>query len=82
MGNYVAGVHHLHILRATLGNDVHGLRTKDIDHKDKQSFDAVSHIIRASPFLDQLPDAAATKEFIECVIDAYLHKERIEKCGT
>ena len=67
--------------------NVHGLRAKDIDHKDKQNFDAVSHIIRASPFLDQLPDAAATKAFIiliQCVIDAYLDKEldplsRIEK---
>ena len=78
MGNYVAGAHHLHIIQTTLGKNVHGLRAKDIDHKDIQNFDAVSHIIRASPFLDQLPDAAATKAFIiliQCVIDAYLDKE-------
>ena len=63
MGGFVAGVHHLQILRTMFGKDVHGLRERHIDHKDKQKFDAVLHIVRALPFLDQLPDAAATKEF-------------------
>ena len=61
MGDFVAGVHHLQILQTMFGKDVHGLRERDIDHKDKQNFDAVLHIVRALPFLDQLPDAAATK---------------------
>ena len=87
MGQYVAGAHHLQIIKKYLSKDVHGLRERDIDHKDKQNFDAVLHIIRALPCLDQLPDAAATKQFIllmQFVTDSYLDKKldplkRIEK---
>ena len=87
MGDFVAGVHHLQILQTMFGKDVHGLRERDIDHKDKQNFDAVLHIVRAVTLLDKLPDAAATKEFvflIQNVIDSYLDKglsplARIEK---
>ena len=87
MGNYLAGVHHLKMLQATLGKDEHGLRERDIDHKDKQNFDAVSHIIKAMPLLDRLPDALGTKEYITLIyyiVDSYLDKAlhplaRIEK---
>ena len=58
MGQYVAGAHHLQII---ISKDVHGLRERDIDHKDKQNFYAV---LRALPCLDQLPDAAATKQLL------------------
>ena len=78
MGQYVAGAHHLQIIKKYLSKDVHGLRERDIDHKDKQNFDAVLHIIRALPCLDQLPDAAATKQFIllmQFVTDSYLDKK-------
>ena len=87
MGMYLAGGHHLHLLHTTLGKDIHGLREKDIDHKDKQNFDAVLHIICASQYHDQLPNAIATKQYIhliESIIDAFLDEglkplERIQK---
>ncbi len=87
MGEYVAGIHHLRMLQASFGKDEHGLRERDIDHKDKQNFSAVMNIIRASPFLNNIPDAQATKQYVEviqCVVDAYLDKDldplvRIEK---
>ena len=87
MGSYVAGAHHLHMLQATIGKDCHGLRERDVDHKDKQNFDAVMHIIRAAPLLQSIPDAVATKvyiELVECVVCSFISKpvsptERIEK---
>ena len=41
--------------------DTHGLRRRDIDHRDKQNFDAVEHIISASSLLDNIPDALVPK---------------------
>lgn len=49
------------MVQATFGKDIHGLRERDVDHKDKQNFDAVLNIIRAAPLLQKLPDALATK---------------------
>ena len=74
--SYVAGVHDLRIVKNMFQKDIHGLRERDIDYKDKQNFDAVLHIIRSLPCLDQLPDAAGTKQYIilmQCVIDSYLN---------
>ena len=68
MGEYIAG---LQIIKRTLVKDVHGLRERDIGHKDKQIYDAVLHIIRSLPCLDQLPGAAATKQFMQFVTDSY-----------
>ena len=84
MGSYVAGVHHLRIVKKMFQKDIHGLQERDID---KQNFDAVLHIIRSLPCLEQLPDAAGTKQYItlmQCVTESYLNKqlsplERIEK---
>ena len=69
------------------GKGRHSLRERDVDHKDKQNFNAVLNIIRAAPLLQKLPDALATKHYVEvmqCVVDSYLNKaispiERIEK---
>ena len=72
--NYVAGAHHLKIVQKMFPKDVHGLRERDIDHKDKQNYDAVLHIIRSLPCLEKLPDAAATKQYIllmQCVAESY-----------
>ena len=77
MGDYVAGSSHLKILHANFGKDLHGLRLKDIDLKDKQNFDAIMNIIRAAPHLENIPEAAGTRQFIEiiqCVVDSYMDK--------
>ena len=42
MGQFLAGAHHLKILLSTFSKNQHGIRYKDIDHKDKQNFEAVS----------------------------------------
>ena len=87
MGYYVAGVHHLRTVQITFGKDIHGLREKDLNHKDKQNFDAVLNIIKVASVLKKVPDAVGTQvyiELMECVVDSYLSKpltplERIEK---
>ena len=44
MGPYIATSSHLRMMQLTIGKDIHGLREKDINHKDKQNFEAVLHI--------------------------------------
>ena len=55
--------------------DLHRLRERDLDYKDKQNYDAVLHTIRASELLNNIPDATGTKCYIElmqCIVDSYL----------
>ncbi len=59
------------------GKEKHGLRVRDLDHRDKQNFDAVLNIIKASNLLYNLPDAVGTQVYVEmirCVLDCYLDK--------
>ena len=89
LGNYVAGIHHLRMVRERFGKDMHGLREKDINHKDKQNYEAVLRMTSESVFrsLNQIPDAKGTVAYLQvlrCVIDSYLDKSllplaRIEK---
>lgn len=41
LGKYVAGNHYLRIVHSTFSKDQHGLRERDISHKDKQNYEAV-----------------------------------------
>lgn len=66
-GKFIASSAHFHILVGQKGKDVHGLRRQDLDHKDKQNFDAVEHIIKVSHLLDTLPDAIGTKAYIDLI---------------
>ena len=50
MGRYTATGRHLHLLKASLGKDQHGFRERDIDHKDRQNYDAVLQLL---PFLGE-----------------------------
>ena len=89
LGKYVAGVHHLRLVHRTFGKDQHGLRERDINHKDKQNYDAVLKITSNSfmTLLSQNPDAKGTSAFLDvirCMIDSFLDKtlnvfSRIEK---
>jgi hypothetical protein len=77
MGSYIASSAHLHILIKLYGKDAHGIRRRDLDHKDKQNFAAVEHLIKASTLLDNIPDAVGTKcylNLISCAINSYLDK--------
>ena len=87
MGKYTATGKHLHLLKAALGKDQHCLREKDIDHKDRQNYDAVLHIVNACHLLDKIKDANATRCYVELigsVISSYMDKSldplsRVEK---
>ena len=38
VGKFLAGIHHLRLIQQTFGKDVHNMRSKDIDHKDRQNY--------------------------------------------
>ena len=50
MGCYVASSAHLKIITCLHGKDVHGIRKRDLDCKDKQNFAAIEHLIQAPRF--------------------------------
>ena len=77
LGSFLATSSHLHILARLLGKDQHGLRSRDLDHKDKQNFAAVEHIIKASSLLDSIPGSLGTKTYINVMssaVNSYLDK--------
>ena len=89
MGLCVAGAHHLCLIQKTFGKDEHGLRERDLNHKDKQNYEAVIHICSQSvlKLLQKIPDGEGTCAYIELIryiSDAFLDKQldilsRIEK---
>ena len=46
MGNYIATSANLKFIVKQFGKDIHGIRMRDLDHKDKQNFAEVENIIR------------------------------------
>ena len=62
LGKYVAGAHHLQLVKHNFSKDQHALRQQDIDCKDKQNYESVQHITSNSvlSLLTQLPDATGT----------------------
>ena len=77
IGKYLAGIHHLQLATASFSKDQHGVRMRDINHKDKQNFEAVMRITHPTflKVLQQIPDAQGTIEFLRvmrCVVDSYL----------
>ena len=85
--NYLANGHHIQMIRQKFQKDQHGLRERDVNHKDRQNFDAVMHIISASHLLDDIPGANGTKVYVDIIqhtVESYLDKsldplKRIEK---
>ena len=70
-----------------VGKEQHFLRQRDVDHKYRQNFDAVLHIMKAAHLLIQISGSATTKyyvEMIQSITDSYLDKtldslDRVEK---
>ena len=64
----------------TYCKDQHGIRQRDLDHKDRQNFEAVTRIANSSvlALLEQIPDAKGTHQYL-CIlknlIDAFLDKQ-------
>ena len=79
VGKYTAGGHHLRLLHNTFSKDQHGLREKDINHKDKQNFEAVLQITSDSvmQLLTNVPDAKGTMMYLgimKLITEAFLNK--------
>ena len=89
MGWYLAGAHHLKILVNTFTKDQHGIRLKDLNHKDKQKYDPVTRITSPSVLglLKKVPDGKGTPKYLKLIknfVDAFLDKglsplERVKK---
>ena len=67
------------MLHHTLCKAKHGLRERDINHKDRQNYDTVLHITGqcVMMLLSQIPDAKGTSAFlkvVQCVIDSYFDR--------
>ena len=69
LGKYLAGVHHLRIVQSTFGKDQHGLMERDINHKDKQNYNAVVHITSYSivTLVSRIPDANDTIAYLKVI---------------
>jgi len=71
----------------TYGKDQHNLRERDINHKDKQNFDSVVHIMDKVDLLSTIPEAKGTFVYVQIIastVDSYLDMslsplERVEK---
>ena len=66
MGKYLDGMHDLRLVQHTFGKDLHGMRERDVNHKDKHNFDAVLHITSDSviTLLARIADAKGTTAYL------------------
>ena len=77
MGQFIASNAHIHILVRLYGKERHGIREKDLDHRDKQNYVSVENLMRASHLLTKIPDALATKCYIDLInaaVNSFLDK--------
>lgn len=80
MGKYCAQSSHLSLLQATFCKEQHNLRVKDLDHQDRQNFEAVLRITSKNvlSLLAEFPDSKATKAYLEVIwniVASFLDKE-------
>ena len=80
LGKYSAESSHLSMLQASFRKEQHNLRVKDLDHKDRQNFEAAVRISSTNVLLllDELKDAKGTKYYLQVlksIMDSYLDKE-------
>ena len=86
---YVASAADLKMIFEHYGKEVHNIRMRDLDHKDRQNFDAVDHLASKTviKLLDQC-GCLGTKVYLKMIryiIDCFLCKEmepkkRISQC--
>ena len=84
-GKYAAGNHHLRIVHNTFAKYQHGLRERDISHKDKQNYEAVIRMTSDSvmEILMSMPTVVYLK-LMKSITETFLDKSldclvRIEK---
>jgi len=65
-GEFPAGVHHLQTVHKMFSKDQHSLREKDINHKDRQNYEAVLRMTSDSTLdlLRKIPDAKGTVAYL------------------
>ena len=80
LGKFSAQSAHLSLLESTFRKEQHNLRLKDLDHQDKQNFEAVSRLtsINVISLLDEFPDTLGTKYYllvIKNIVNSFLKKD-------
>ena len=85
LGKYSAQPLHLSLLQASFYKEQHNLRAKDLDHQDRQNFEAVLRITSENVMnlLDEFPDAKGTKAYLQVtksIISSYLNKDMDPIC--
>ena len=73
--NFFASGNHLQMVRMAYGKDQHNLRECDINHKDKQNFDSVLHIMGSVHLLSTIPEAKGIFVYVKIMastVDSYL----------
>ena len=80
MGNFCALSTHLSLIQASFTKEQHNLRAKDLDHQDRQNFEAALRITSANvlSLLDEIPDSKGTKYYLEIsrsILECFLSKE-------
>ena len=80
LGNFSALSTHLVLLHSSFCKEQHNLRLKDLDHQDRQNFEAVNRLTSSNviSLLSEFPDALGTKYYLVVVrniIDSFLKKD-------
>ena len=67
MGNFCALSTHLSLIQASFTKEQHNLRAKDLDHQDRQNFEAALRVTSANvlSLLDKTPDSKGTKFYLQ-----------------
>ena len=80
LGKFSAQSTHLTVLQSSFRKEQHNLRVKDLDHQDRQNFEAVIRLTSENviTLLDEFPDALGTKYYLlmmKNIIYSYLKKD-------
>ena len=86
MAKYSALASHLHLLQAMYRKNQHNLCLKDLDHQDRQNFEAVNRIINPNllALLDSILDSQGTRfyfQIMKSIVENYLDHQSSPLCG-